>query len=136
MMTRPRPIRPAMSPPLSWSEPSDADTDDTDAFSSFNGRAPYFSTVASVFASPWVKLPVICVDPPAMPSCWLRGKDCTTPSSTIAIALQPLGGEQLGTSALVSNAFLVRLYQSSPPLPLKLRSTNHSLVCVLTTALA
>src|SRR3954463_10033793 len=71
-----------------------------------------------------------------MPSCWLRGELCTMPSRTIPIALHPVGGWQLGTSALVSNAFFVRLNHWVPPVRVKLSCTSHSLVCVLTVASA
>jgi hypothetical protein len=41
-------------------------------------------TMASLAASSWVKLPVICALPPEIGSLIL-GAECTTPSSTMAI---------------------------------------------------
>src|SRR3954468_5017476 len=76
-----------------------------------------------------------------MPSCWLEGADCTTPSSVMAISLQPfcvltvwqLVWLWLGSA---SYAFLVRLYQSPFPEREKLPSPSHWLLVGLMTALA
>ena len=76
-----------------------------------------------------MKLPVICALPPGIPlGSTIRGADCTTPSSTIATALQPDGGWQLGMSGCLA-AFAVTFSHSSAPRCLKLRSTRHSLLC-------
>ena len=64
------------------------------------------------------------------------GADCTTPSSTIATALQPSGGPQPAWTVGCFAAFWVSLSQSLPPLWVKSSSTCHSLVCGSTVALA
>ena len=81
-------MSPAAMPALSWSLPSSGDTLSTVCcfWSNCTGSAPYFSTSARSFASPWVKVPLICTFLPVMPG-WIIGADCTTPSSTIATCL-------------------------------------------------
>src|SRR3954469_25399313 len=60
----------------------------------------------------------------------MNGADCTTPSSTIAAALQPAGGEQLGGCCSLTMRE-VRVANWLLPLPLKERSTCQSLPLML-----
>src|SRR5664279_2427601 len=57
---------------------------------------------------------------------WILGADCTTPSSTTATALQPVGGWQPDVPTSGSGCtLLVRSPNSLPPLLLKSRMTCH-----------
>ncbi len=79
------------------------------------GSAPPLMRTASSSASAWVKLPVICVEPPwmPMPHCTLGstcGEEITWPSSTIAT-------RRRGSSGWLQAAAAVSASQSRPPLP-------------------
>jgi hypothetical protein len=78
-----------MSPARSCSLPSSVDTDWALAWLKVSGSAPYFSWLASVVASSWVKSPVIWVVPPLM-ALLIVGADTTRPSSVIATWLPTL----------------------------------------------
>src|SRR3954466_12729217 len=60
----------------------------------------------------------------------MNGADCTTPSSTIAAALHPVGGEQLGGCCSLTMRDVSLANWLVPPL-LKLRSTCQSLPLML-----
>ena len=76
-----------MMPARSWSLPTVGDTVVMSTGSRVTGSAPYFRMFARSRASCAVKLPSIWADPPRMGSL-NRGADVTTPSRTIAKALQ------------------------------------------------
>src|SRR3954452_5417575 len=117
-------MAPAMRPPRSSASPSDAEIVVVVARVRCTGRDPYFRTFASDFASAWLKCPLISVCPVAIgPFCTL-GDDCTTPSSTTAIALQPavIAVEQ-DAAGVPSHAALVSAAQSLVPCALKSSAT-------------
>jgi hypothetical protein len=72
---------PASRPARSCDLPSVADTLSASCAVKLSGRAPYFSWLASFFAEPCVKLPLIWVVWPLI-AVRLAGAEMTSPSST------------------------------------------------------
>ena len=114
--------------------PRDGPTRRSEIALSSSGRAPPSMSAARSLASAEVKLPVMSVEPPRMPTLQptpvlTSGEEMISPSRTIAI-------RRLGSPDGLQAALPVMSAQVLPPLPAKSIATTHSTLCSRCTALA
>ena len=137
MMKRPvrtMPMMPASMDASMAAAPSVGPTRRSEIAVSSSGSAPPSISAARSLASVEVKLPVMSVEPPRMPtsqptSSLTSGEEMTSPSRTIAM-------RRLGSPDGLQAALPVMSAQVLPPLPLKSIATTHSTLCSRCTALA
>ena len=104
--------------------PSEGPTRRSEMAFSSSGSEPPSISAASSLESPAVKLPVMSVEPPRMPTSQptpvlTSGEEMILPSRTIAM-------RRLGSPDGLQAALPVMSAQVSPPLPLKSMATTHS----------
>src|SRR5918995_1313316 len=131
---RSRPMRPASIEASIAAAPNEGPTRRSEIAVSSSGSDPPSISAASSLASADVKLPVMSVDPPRMPTSQptpvlTSGDVSTSPSRTIAM-------RRLGSPEGLHAALPVMSAQVSPPLPSKSIATTHSTLCSRWTALA
>ena len=137
MMNRPvsaMPMMPASMEASMAAAPSEGPTRRSEIAVSSSGSEPPSMSAARSLASVEVKLPVMSVEPPRMPTSQptpvlTSGEEMTSPSRTIAM-------RRLGSPDGLQAALPVMSAQVSPPLPLKSIATTHSTLCSRWTALA
>src|SRR6478672_9888323 len=127
MMNRPVRMMPMMPASIEESiaaAPSEGPTRRSEIAFSSSGSAPPSIRAARSLASVEVKLPVMSVEPPRMPTSQptdslTSGEEMILPSRTIAM-------RRLGSPEGLHAALPVMSAQVSPPLPLKSMATTHS----------
>ena len=137
MMNRPVRIRPMMPASMDASiaaAPSEGPTRRSEMAVSSRGSAPPWMRAARSFASVEVKLPVMSVEPPRMPTLQptpvlTSGEEMISPSRTIAM-------RRFGSPDGLQAALPVMSAQVPPPDPLKSMATTHSTLWSRWTALA